>query len=128
MAKCVMLKNGGVTDVVVGGKSVVADGTATIDYADTSIAGVMKIEPAYGTTRLGNDRVGYQLGIEGATESDIAGRKFKYKPITSAAIDFAVKAAMTDGKGDAWTDAELQAELARMGCTVGDDGTVKFTV
>lgn len=47
--------------------------------------------------------------------------------VTLQALDNATKAAMCDGKGAAWTDTERQAALARMGCTVGDDGVVKFT-
>lgn len=49
------------------------------------------------------------------------------RPITPSCMDYAVKAAMCDGKGAAWTDAERLAALARMGCTVGDDGTVKWS-
>lgn len=42
-------------------------------------------------------------------------------------LDYAVKAAMCDGKGAAWTDAERLAALLRLGCTVGDDGIVRWT-
>ena len=49
------------------------------------------------------------------------------RPITTSCMDYAVKAAMFDGKGAAWTDAERLDALARIGCTVGDDGTVKWS-
>lgn len=42
-----------------------------------------------------------------------------YYPITSSNIDYAVKAAMCDGKGAAWTEEEQAAARARMG-TIGD--------
>ena len=50
-----------------------------------------------------------------------------YGAVTTSNFDAAVKAAMCDGNGAAWTDAERLAALARMGCTVESDGTVKFT-
>ena len=42
-------------------------------------------------------------------------------------LDYAVKKAMCDGKGAAWNDAERLAALLRMGCTVDDNGLVKWT-
>lgn len=42
-------------------------------------------------------------------------------------VDLIVKAAMTDGRGAAWTDAERLAALLRMGCTVDENGFVKWT-
>lgn len=47
--------------------------------------------------------------------------------VTAKTLDYAVKAAMTDGKGAAWTDTERLAALLRMGCTVDADGFVKWT-
>lgn len=41
--------------------------------------------------------------------------------------DTCVKWAMTDGVGAAWTDAERLAALLRMGCTVDENGYVKWT-
>lgn len=41
--------------------------------------------------------------------------------------DTCVKWAMTDGRGAAWTDAERLAALLRMGCTVDENGYVKWT-
>lgn len=43
MAKCVMLKSGGITDVTVGA-SVVADGVAKIPNAGPNIRGTAKYE------------------------------------------------------------------------------------
>ena len=104
-----------------------ADGVAAIGYASVDVPGAIKIGPAYGTTRLGNNKVGYQLGVLCASESDINRRLSSFKPIAPSVLDVSVKSAMCDGKGTAWTDAERLAALDRMGCTVCDDGTVKFT-
>lgn len=41
--------------------------------------------------------------------------------------DTCVKWAMTDGIGTAWTDTERLAALLRMGCTVDENGFVKWT-
>ena len=38
-----------------------------------------------------------------------------------------IKYAITDGIGSAWTDTERIAALLRMGCTVDDNGFVKWT-
>ena len=67
------------------------------------------------------------LKISYATDAEISGRTGRRKTIVCANMDYAMKAALCDGKGAAWTNAERLAALARMGCTVGDDGTVKWT-
>ena len=125
MAKCVMLKSGGgVTDVTVGGKSVVADGVAAVPVAGNKNFGVITFEPNSGIqTVYGTGRI----LIEKASSRYIKERGSNYTPIVPGNLDEATKAAMCDGIGPAWTDTERQAALARMGCTVGDDGVVKFT-
>lgn len=104
MAKCVMLKSGGITDVTVGGSSVVADGVAKIPFGNTVSAGLVR----FGTGLYISNRIG-NLALQ---ISD---------------IDVAIKSAMCDSKGSKWKYTDCKAALARMGCTVGDDGTVKFT-
>ena len=62
-----------------------------------------------------------------ANDSQIDGRSTNYNSIVPSKLDYAVKAAMCDGKGAAWTDAERIAALLRMGCTVDENGFVKWT-
>ncbi len=57
----------------------------------------------------------------------IIDRRLNYRGITSNTYDYAVKCAMTDGVGTAWTDTERIAALLRMGCTVDENGFVKCT-
>ncbi|MEE1239443.1 MAG: hypothetical protein UHO61_05920 [Acutalibacteraceae bacterium] len=45
----------------------------------------------------------------------------------TAVSDSIVKGVMCDGKGDAWTDAERLAALLCLGCTVDENGFVKWT-
>lgn len=122
MAKCVMLKiGGGVTDVTVGRESVVADGVANIPHASATNSGVVGINPEFGISIAGS-----KLFITKASNSEL-GQRAAYKGITPKNMDMAIKVALTDKKGDKWTDTERLAALDRMGCTVGDDGVVKFT-
>lgn len=125
MAKCVMLKSGGITDVTVGGASVVADGVAKIPNAGPNIRGTAKYE-AGSAPIIGENSQGLLALF---TQNDPSGRNGRYanRPFSCKYIDAYVKAAMTDDEGAVWTDTERQAALARMGCTVDDDGTVKFT-
>lgn len=63
-----------------------------------------------------------------ATETQINNRK-EYTVYTSIApqnIDYAVKAAMCDGKGSAWTATEKAAALSRLGIVVDDNGICHF--
>ena len=109
MAKCVMLKSGGITDVTVGGSSVVADGVATIEYADYTRPGVVKFTGARRGHLLFQ---GKNLVHETPSETLIANRtnyENIYMAVTLQALDNATKAAMCDGKGAAWTDTERQA-------------------
>lgn len=123
MAKCVMLKSGGITDVTVGGASVVADGVANVPYAG--------IGGKYGVVSFAYSK-GIRVNSTGIVEfvpypdKKVSERSDGYA-ILGSNINYAVKAAMCDGKGAVWTDAERIAAIERMGCAVGDDGTVKFT-
>lgn len=48
-------------------------------------------------------------------------------PIVPGTIDKAVRLALTDGRGRAYTNEEKLAALLRLGCTVDSNGFVKFT-
>lgn len=114
-------------DVQINGKSIVENGVATIPMASKDAFGVAKIyssgdKNAPGVGMSGNNI----LTIVQATNANIDGR-VSQKTIASGNIDYAVKCAMTDGKGAEWTDAERLSALLRLGCTVDDDGFVKWT-
>ena len=67
------------------------------------------------------------MRIVQAPTTDIDSRANAPRPVNGNNLDYAVKAAMCDGKGAAWTDVERLAALLRLGCTVGDDGIVRWT-
>lgn len=105
------------------GKSLVEDSVATIPIAGYNRLGVVKLDPA----GFAGASVDGMLALVPPTNAQISTHAHTQRPITPSCMDYAVKAAMCDGKGAAWTDAERLAALARMGCTVGDDGTVKWS-
>lgn len=110
-------------DVQIKGSSIVQDGVATIPLAGYNRMGVVQLDPA----GFAAASVEGKLALVPPTDAQISTHTHTQRPITPSCMDYAVKAAMCDGKGAAWTDAERLAALARMGCTVGDDGTVKWT-
>lgn len=115
-----------VKDVKVAGNSVLVGGVANIPMASETKEGVIKApfaDRSFGIL-LNKDHRPY---VAAASEEDITVRNNMYRPLVPARIDYALKSAMCDGKGAKWTDAERLAALARMGCTVGDDGTVKWS-
>lgn len=99
------------TDVRIAGKSITADSVADIPLAGNGTPGVVGVYSllglAQGTTR--------NIYIVETSINEINKRSSPYKPITPNTLDYAVKAAMCDGKGAAWTDAEQAAARERMG-------------
>ena len=131
------------TDVKINDQSIVGvRGVAAIPKLKISPLN----NPSYGLPTLsnGNTPVGIGLHLNGslmtipARRGDITNRQEKdyfdigytgsdyHHPICPGYLDYSVKAAMCDGKGAAWTDAERLAALLRMGCTVDDNGFVKW--
>ena len=104
-------KTVGVQDVQVAGASVVADGVANVPIATNSSAGVVKPHTTFGTQIINNGI----FGLVDVTTSNIDNRDNGYRIISSKKIDYAVKAAMCDGKGAAWTADEQAAARERMG-------------
>ena len=101
-----------VKDVQVAGSSVLADGVANVPIADMNIPGVIKTGDA---TISG---IWFENGvpkISYATDGQISSRNGQRKSIVCTNLDYAVKAAMCDGKGAAWTSAEQKAARERMG-------------
>lgn len=103
--------SGCVTDIAINGKSIVEDGAVDIK-ANT-------------TNGIGFNNSGFY--VSGATPANIDLRANGNRAIVPTTYDYAVKAAMCDGIGAAWTDTERIAALLRMGCTVDDSGSVHWT-
>lgn len=99
------------TDVRINGKSITADGVADIPCATNLTKGVVR---GYmpGGLYVSDDGI---ITTNRAIVSDIDARTNIYKPIVPSNLDYAVKAAMCDGKGAAWTAAEQAAARKRMG-------------
>lgn len=101
-----------VKDVQVAGSSVLDGGVAKVPIAQADAPGVVSI-PSPQDSGIWNDNG--SLKISYATDAQISGRLGKRKAIVCANMDYAMKAALCDGKGAAWTDAEQKAARERMG-------------
>ena len=111
------------TDVRMNGKSITADGVADIPVAKDNDLDSSK--NTYGVVKSRGTAYGiffHQNGVctAAAAENEIDSRKNHFKPIPPAMLDYAVKAAMCDGKGAAWTPSEQAAAKKRMG--ISDSG------
>lgn len=104
------------TDMRINGESITADGVADIPIAGISSLGVVMINSYYG---IGVNAAGV-ISIKSASYSDIDGRTNSFRTIAPSTLDYAVKAAMCDGKGAAWTPSEQAAAKKRMG--ISDSG------
>lgn len=108
---------GAVDDVKINGASIVDDGVANIPIIGNRQYGIAKLVGANGLFGINyNENAG--LYIYKAYNSDITNRTNDSRPITSTNLDYAVKSAMCDGKGAAWTDAEQAAAKSRMGILI----------
>lgn len=117
-------------DVRIDGKSIVQDGVAEIPVANRdNVLGVIKTIPyEFWGTGVGTD-VNGQLRLYPASEKNIDARqKINVSPISVKNLDYAVKAAMCDGKGAAWTAEEQAAARERMGIISEDDFELIATV
>lgn len=93
-------------DVRIDGKSIIQDGVAEIPAHKNRLT-----RNAYGVVQMGVDG-----DITAYRNSNIIG--YRYLPLNH--IDSAVKAAMCDGKGAAWTAEEQEAARERMGACQRD--------
>lgn len=101
-----------VKDVQVAGSSVLVDGVAKVPIAQSDVPGVVTtLSPQ--DSGIWNDNG--SLKISYAADAEISSRLGNRKTIVCANLDYAVKAAMCDGKGAAWTAAEQKAARDRMG-------------
>lgn len=99
-----------IKDVQVAGSSVLADGVAVIKSASEAAAGVVRPYSWEGTKI---DSAG-RIGLFNATQTHID-KRVSSTAIGPTNIDYAVTAALTDGKGPAWTAAQQAAARERMG-------------
>lgn len=90
-----------------------------IPYANDKTAGVVIIKGRSGSgMEIGADGVLKSYSADNATITSRGSSRMQLSPSN---MDFAVKAAMTDGKGNAWTEEEKTAGRARMGAVSSDD-------
>lgn len=100
------------TDVQIDGASVTANGVANVPKAGAGELGVVRVDR--------NGKNGISLGADGeakvnpASDALISARS-GVRPITASNVDYAVKAAMCDGKGAEWTASEQAAAKKRIG-------------
>lgn len=109
-------------DVRINGESIVQNGTAEIPLCTkTKKAGLISIDTytSNGGLHRANNETGL-IRIASATNNQIDERRNKFCPIVPETIDYAVKAAMCDGKGAMWTADEQTAARERMGAWTGD--------
>lgn len=116
---------GAVDDVQINGESIVNDGVAEIPIATNN--------GKYGLVKLTGDFCGIMsdaglLKLKRVSNNFIDMRLDYGAPITSGNIDYAVKAAMCDGKGAAWTAEEQTSARERMGVISEDDFELIATV
>ena len=119
----------GVADVQVNDKSIVDEnGVAAIPVVTSSKGGTGLIRLgnlANGCISMGNSNGNTILLYPVAAANGFKDRKVQGSQysgvVNSANIDLAVKYAMTDGKGTAWTEAEQTAARERMGAVSLDE-------
>lgn len=101
-------------DVRINGESIVQDGVAEIPISSHDTLGLVYTDNSAGgyTTGLINQQG--RLKVNTASIDDVNKRRLR-KEIDCSNFDYAVKAAMCDGKGAAWTAEEQAAARARMG-------------
>lgn len=102
------------TDVRIAGKSITADGVADIPLASWNTPGVVKVDNYYGGYSSGLFTSEGRLFLNTANNESITDRSLRSN-IDASNLDYAVKAAMCDGKGAAWTAEEQAAAKKRMG-------------
>lgn len=101
-----------VSDIQINGSTIVGNNKiAEIPIASQGKPGLLGIPgETYG---LGKDNTN-NIRLIGLTNGEVD-KRFYAKPLTGNVLDYAVKAAMCDGKGDAWTAEEQTNARERMG-------------
>lgn len=104
-------------DVQINGESIVQDGVAEIPLCTkANTAGLIYIDQYSngGGLYKANTATGL-IRIAKATDSVLTERANQYCPVVPANLDYAVKAAMCDGKGSAWSEDEQASARERIG-------------
>lgn len=118
---CEWADGGSNLDVRINGESIVQDGVAEIPISSHDTLGLVYTDNSAGgyTTGLMNQQG--RLKVNTASIDDVNKRRLR-KEIDCSNFDYAVKAAMCDGKGAAWTADEQAAARDRMGAwtTIAD--------
>lgn len=115
-----------VKDVQVNGTSILTNGVASIPKAEPGKLGLTSCyNPWVGGLYVGTDGI---MRIVQAPTTDIDSRANAPRPVTGNNLDYAVKAAMCDGKGAAWTADEQKAARERMGIPGGYELIEEITI
>lgn len=124
---CEWADGGSNLDVRINGESIVQDGVAEIPISSHDTLGLVYTDNSAGgyTTGLMNQQG--KLKVNTASIDDVNKRRLR-KEIDCSNFDYAVKAAMCDGKGAAWTADEQAAARERMGIISEDDFELIATV
>lgn len=111
---CEWADGGSNLDVRINGESIVQDGVAEIPISSHDTLGLVYTDNSTGgyTTGLMNEKG--RLKVNTASIDDVNKRRLR-KEIDCSNFDYAVKAAMCDGKGAAWTADEQKAAKERIG-------------
>lgn len=117
---CEWADGGSNLDVRINGESIVQDGVAEIPISSFNTLGLVYTDNSAGgyTTGLMNEKG--RLKVNTARIDDVNKRRLR-KEIDCSNFDYAVKAAMCDGKGAAWTADEQAAARERMGIDEWED-------
>lgn len=99
-------------DVQIDGESIIHDNTAGIPPASYTRKGVVYLAGTNNGLCFANSNG--LLALQAAPQKRIDSRTYT-QPIVPVNLDYAVKAAMTDGKGVPWTADEQEAARERMG-------------
>lgn len=113
-----------VKDVQVAETSVMTDGVANVPIAQTWVSGEKTFGVMAPSISHGLYAVDGLIQVYPAETENINGRALD-RPIVPRNLDYAVKAAMCDGKGAAWTSAEQKAARERMGVLNTTDVTAE---
>ena len=111
---CEWADGGSNLDVRINGESIVQDGVAEIPISSHDTLGLVYTDNSSGGYITGLMNQQGRLKVNTASIDDVNKRRLR-KEIDCSNFDYAVKAAMCDGKGAAWTAEEQATARARIG-------------
>ena len=119
----IIIEGGAVDDVKINGASIVENGVANIPIGSLDKPGVVGYAEEYGTHLY----EGYKIGISVPDDNQIKNRSGHSLALLTKNYDLAVKCAICDGKGAAWTADEQAAARDRMGILIDQTYTPDST-